>query len=211
VEARNDLESTLTDLAEDLADLVQSVRVIEQDPYRYGVELDEVERRRKLVEEVGGELEDMREELKKKIYDNKGKGVANGHGSLPDPDSFAEPDDYAAFEQERQMELLTEQDEALDGVFQTVGSLRQQADAMGQELVEQHTMLEDVETITDRVGGKLQVGMKKIGWVIKKNEGPSGLFYSNSCNALTTLQRPCLAAASVSSLSSSSFFWSLFW
>ncbi|KAE9968922.1 hypothetical protein BLS_005611 [Venturia inaequalis] len=170
VEARNDLESTLTDLADDLADLVQSVRVVEQDPYRFGVELDEVERRRKLVEEVGGELEGMREELNKKIHGTKGKGIANGETMLPDPDSFAEPDDYAAFEQERQMEMMNEQDEALDGVFQTVGSLRQQADAMGQELGEQHAMLEDVETITDRVGGKLQVGMKKIGWVIKKNE-----------------------------------------
>lgn len=195
VEARSDLESTLTDLAEDLADLVQSVRVIEQDPYRYGVELDEVERRRKLVEEVGGELEDMREELNKKIHDNKGKGVANGNGMLPDPDSFAEPDDYAAFEQERQMELMTEQDEALDGVFQTVGTLRQQADAMGQELGEQHAMLEDVETITDRVGGKLQVGMKKIGWVIKKNEGWfASVLHFPSFNVLTVSQKPCPVA-----------------
>jgi len=169
VEARHDLESTLKDLTEDLADLVQSVRVIEQDPYRYGVELDEVERRRRLVEEVGGEVEDMRDELNKTIHDAQAKDIVNGT-MLPDPDSFAEPDDYAAFEQERQLEVMHEQDEALDGVFRTVGTLRQQADAMGQELGEQGQMLDDVDTITDRVGDKLQTGLKKVGWVIRKNE-----------------------------------------
>lgn len=194
-----------------MADLVQSVHVVEQDPYRYGVELDEVERRRKLVEEVGGELEDMREELNKKIHDSKGKGIANGDSMLPDPDSFAEPDDYAAFEQERQMEMMNEQDEALDGVFQTVGSLRQQADAMGQELGEQHAMLEDVETITDRVGGKLQVGMKKIGWVIKENEGQYSHCRHLAFDLLIPSQKPCPAAALEFSSWFLSFSWLSYW
>jgi t-SNARE syntaxin family protein len=174
-EARNDLEATLKDLSADLEDLVESVRAVEQDPYRYGLEIDEVERRRRLVEEVGGEVDDMREELLKTVHDAQSKGKAAVHSMLPDPDTFDEPDDYALFEQERQQELMHEQDEALDGVFQTVGTLRQQADAMGQELEEQGQMIDDVDTIADRVGGKLQTGIKKVGWVIKKNEG---LLYS---------------------------------
>jgi member of the syntaxin family of t-SNAREs len=132
-----------------------------------------VERRRRLVEEVGGEIEDMRDELLKTVHDAKGKAVVNGD-VLPDPESFAEgegDDEYAAFEQERQMELMQEQDEALDGVFKTVGNLRQQADDMGRELEEQGHLLTDTDTIADRVGGKLQTGIKKVGWVIKKNEG----------------------------------------
>jgi hypothetical protein len=46
-----------------------------------------------------------------------------------------------------------------------------QADTMGRELEEQADMLDDVDNITERVGGKLQTGMKKINFVIRQNEG----------------------------------------
>lgn len=172
VDARSELETTLQDLSADLSDLVESVKAVEGDPYRYGLEIEEVERRRQLVEEVGGEVENMRGELLKTVHDaqNKGKGAVNGD-VLPDPDAFDDQDDYAAFEQERQMELMHEQDEALDGVFQTVGNLRQQADDMGRELEEQGEMLQEVDTVADRVGGKIQDGMKRVGYIIRKNEG----------------------------------------
>ncbi|TKA80116.1 hypothetical protein B0A49_01362 [Cryomyces minteri] len=182
IEARTELESTLQDLSTDLRDLVDSVKAVEHDPYKYGLEIDEVERRRRLVEEVGGEVEDMREELLKTVHDaqSKGKGKMGANGdALPHPSEFDDEeeggDDYAAFEQERQMELMHEQDEALDGVFQTVGNLKQQAGDMGRELEEQAVILEDVDNVADRVGGKLQNGIKKVGWVIKKNEGILGL------------------------------------
>ena len=172
-QARNELESNLRDLSSDLQDLVDSVKAVEGDPFRYGIDIDEVGRRRRLVEEVGGEVEDMREELKNVASSQKKKGV-NG-SALPPPSAFDPdaPDDdaYEAFEQQRQVEMMHEQDEALDGVFKTVGNLRQQADDMGRELEEQHEMLDEVETVGDRVGGKLQTGLKKVGWVIKKNEG----------------------------------------
>lgn len=151
---------------------MESVKAVEHDPYRFGLEIDEVERRRRLVKEVGYEIENMRDELQHTIQDakNKGKSAANGD-SLPDPDSFEDEDNYAAYEQEQQLEMMHQQDETLDGVFQTVGNLRQQADDMGRELEEQGEMLNEVDIVADRVGGKLQTGLKKVGWVIKKNEG----------------------------------------
>ena len=69
-----------------------------------------------------------------------------------------------------QAQMMHEQDEQLDDVSRTVGALRGQAVDMGRELEEQHGMLEDVDTLADRVGGKLQVGVKKVGEVIKRNE-----------------------------------------
>ena len=163
-EARAELEQTLQDLRQDLEDLVESVRAVEHDPYRFGLEIDEVERRRNLVRDVGGEVDKMHAALQQTIHD------APAGAALPDPDSFEDDDNYAQFEQERQLEMMNEQDEALDGVFRTVGNLRQQADDMGRELEEQGEMLNDVDTVADRVGGKLQTGMKKVGWVIRKNE-----------------------------------------
>ena len=173
-QARSELESTVQDLSTDLQDLVDSVRAIEGDPFRYGLDIDEVGRRRKLVQDAGDEVESMQRELAKNFTDAQSKGQSM-NGTLPPPSAFDpdEPDgdDYGAFEQQRQVEMMHEQDEALDGVFKTVGNLRQQANEMGRELEEQGEMLEDADKLADRVGGKLQNGIKRIGWVIKNNEG----------------------------------------
>ena len=170
-EARTELSSTIHDLSTDLQDLVDSVRAVEGDPFRYGLDIEEVGRRRSLVKDVGDEVENMRQELSKTVTKKQG----DMNGSLPPPSAFEEDgdgaDDYGAFEQQRQVEMMHEQDEALDGVFKTVGTLRQQADEMGRELEEQGEMLEDVDNLADRVGGKLQNGIKRVGWVIKNNEG----------------------------------------
>ncbi|KAL9114724.1 MAG: hypothetical protein Q9227_001402 [Pyrenula ochraceoflavens] len=167
IQARNELQSTLSELSTDLHDLIDSVQAVEHDPYRFGLDVDEVSRRRRLVTDVGGEIESMRKELLETVH--------QGGNALPNPADFDNVhdegvDDYAEFEQQRQMEMMHEQDEQLDGVFKTVGNLRQQADDMGRELEEQAVMIDDVDTLADRVGGKLQTGVKKVGTIIRRNE-----------------------------------------
>lgn len=175
VQARSEVEATLRDLANDVADLGQSVRAIEQDPYCYGLEIDEVARRRRVVAEVEGEIEDMREELAKGFIAGDARGASRKADQLPPPSAFEvgtpENGDYEAFEQQRQTEMMHEQDEALDGVFQTVGNLRQQANDMGRELEEQGELLTDVDKLADRVGDRLQRGAKRMGALLKRNEG----------------------------------------
>ncbi|KAJ5181148.1 t-SNARE [Penicillium cf. griseofulvum] len=172
-QSRAELETTLTELTADLNDLVESVRAIEQDPYRYGLELEEVQRRRKLVDDVGDEVEKMHQELQ--------QTVSNSVDALPNPTEFdaaleeeergrGGEDYYASMEQQRQSELMHEQDEQLDGVFRTVGNLRQQADDMGRELEDQAVMIDEVDTLADRVGGKLANGMSRIKHIVRKNE-----------------------------------------
>lgn len=181
--ARSDLESALESLAEDLADLVESVGAVEANPAQFGLTVHEVQRRKRLVQEIGGEVEDMRDELKKHISSTtprrSGAGGAGASGDLPDPNAFAiadgEPgegdEDYTAeFEQRQQELMMREQDDHLDGVFQTVGNLRRMADDMGREMEEQMEMLEVTDTLADRVGGRLQTGMDKMKYVIRHNE-----------------------------------------
>ncbi|PYH45759.1 SNARE domain protein [Aspergillus saccharolyticus JOP 1030-1] len=189
-QARSELETTLTDLTADLDDLVESVRAIEQDPYRFGLELEEVQRRRTLVTDVGAEIENMRQELQRAVTTASATSAAGGSSHLPNPADFDDDGDggllspsgergddyYAAMEQQRQMELMHEQDEQLDGVFRTVGNLRQQADDMGRELEEQAVMIDEVDTLADRVGGKLQSGMSKLKYIIRKNEDTMSSF-----------------------------------
>lgn len=143
------------------------------------------------MEEVGGEIEDMREELLKQQTQGSrtqgqgqtGKNKGKGHerrGSVgavvaanEDPLSPAAgqgEDSYEAFEHQQQLKMMAEQDEQLDDVLETVGNLRQQADDMGRELEEQAEMLEVVDNLADRVGGRLQTGVKKMGDVMRRNE-----------------------------------------
>ncbi|KAJ5653318.1 hypothetical protein N7490_000321 [Penicillium lividum] len=171
-QSRSELETTLTELSADLDDLVESVRAIEQDPYRFGLELEEVQRRRKLVDDVGAEVEQMRQELLQTVSHS---AAAEAAADLPNPTEFdaaleeeerqqrgSGGDYYASLEQQRQVELMHEQDEQLDGVFRTVGNLRQQANDMGRELEDQGVMMDEVDTLADRVGGKLTNGMSRI-------------------------------------------------
>lgn len=122
----------------------------------------------------------MREELAKATSSSStGPRSKSANSDLPDPSSFAIGDgdtaaadnDYAAeFEREQQVMMMREQDQHLDGVFQTVGNLRRQADDMGRELEEQREMLEVTEQLADRVGGRLQTGMEKLKYVMRRNE-----------------------------------------
>ncbi|KMU83104.1 hypothetical protein CIHG_00886 [Coccidioides immitis H538.4] len=190
LQAREELQSPLHELSTVLEDLIDSVHV-----------LDEVERRRRLVEDVGREIEGMREGLQKTVASNAatagreaggkrvpadisgggggigGEGGGGGGGALPNPSDFdhlldedRDEDYYAELEHQRQLEMMQEQDQQLDGVFRTVGNLRQQADDMGRELEEQAEILKDVDTLADRVGGKLQSGVRRVGHIIRRNE-----------------------------------------
>lgn len=112
----------------------------------------------------------MREELEKTVG-----GVSNGNGKGKGTDPFDDGnadggDNYAEFEQQQQLHMMAEQDTQLDSVFHTVGNLRQQASDMGRELEEQAEMLDTVDGLADRVGGRLQTGLKTMGTVIKRNE-----------------------------------------
>jgi member of the syntaxin family of t-SNAREs len=189
-DARTDLEANLSTLSADLADLLESIAAVEQNPQTFGLDEAEVVRRRGFVREVGGEVEGMRRELAGAAtstntgggngYDNiaASSGAETGQrgtNKLPPPGAFDDDEDedgdhYAAFEARQQQTMMAEQDQQLDGVFRSVGVLRNQAEDMGRELEEQGGMLADVDALADRVGGKLSTGVKRVGEVIRKNE-----------------------------------------
>lgn len=129
----------------------------------------------------------MRAELQKAITDTTTTtSGGTGDSRLPLPEDFdqdlppEERDDdyYAAMEEQRQAELMHEQDEQLDGVFRTVGHLRDQANDMGRELESQAVMLGEVDTLADRVGGKLQGGMSRLKHIVRQNEGESTIYFA---------------------------------
>ena len=103
---------------------------------------------------------------------------AGGRGGLDSSDE--DSDTYAEFEQRQQEQMMREQEEQLDGVFTTVGNLRRQADDMGRELEEQREMLAVTDDLADRVAGRLQNGIAKLGHIARQGEDR----YGGCCVAL---------------------------
>lgn len=91
------------------------------------------------MKEVEGEVEDMLEELRKAAQrPSGGKASASKQNDAINPELDAQREDsYAIWEQEQQQVIIAEQDEMLEGVYRTVGNLREQAHEMGRELEEQ--------------------------------------------------------------------------
>jgi t-SNARE syntaxin family protein len=200
-QARTELQTALTEITADLNDLSQSVAAVQKDPYRYGLEIEEVQIRQRFVQEASGEVEDMVEELSKDSGGSDSNGASGsgpGRGSsgitrssaahaLRSPSNFdldspSTPGGYgkngddndmdyiAAHEQQRQQELLQDQDRALEQVHHTIRHLHDQAGIMGEELHDQERLLEVIDDGTDRVGGKLRQGIKRVTWVMRHNE-----------------------------------------
>lgn len=172
ISARKDLTDNLTALADDLADLTAAVRAIEKDPYQYGLDVADVARRGRFVQEVCQEVEGMREEMGREGDVREAQQQHPQGGFVGDEDEAERGGDpVAMFEQQQQMEMMREQDVQLEGVYRTVGTLREQADVMGRELAEQNEMVEDLGGDVERVEGKMQRGMKDLNSFIRKNEG----------------------------------------
>ena len=169
-QARSEITSNLSTLLADIEELQESVSAVEGDPYRFGLDTSEVGRRRQFIRDVRGEVQGMEAEV------GGGSETHVAAGRLPAPMAFDDEDgeegddSYAAYEGQQQETMMRQQDEQLDEVGRSVGVLRGQAVDMGRELEEQGGMLEVVEGLTDTMQGKLGVGMKKMGEVIRKNE-----------------------------------------
>ncbi|KAH8146757.1 uncharacterized protein LAJ45_09131 [Morchella importuna] len=177
--AYSDLTQNLTDLQADLTDLQASVGAIEQDPYKFGLDVPEVVRRRRFVDEVSNEVSDIREELAR-----HSPGSGAGGSSYPGGGGGTSADEaYTQFNLQQQQELLAGQDLALEDVSRTVGNLREQAHEMNRELEEQAEMLDGVDRDATRVEDKLRRGVRDLNGFIRKNEDTA----SSCCIAVLIL------------------------
>lgn len=137
------------------------------------------------MSEVMQEIENMKVQLKNMDDvtlrgDRARPGQQTSSSSqLPNPSNFENIDDaqqgkhdyFTEYEQQQQLGIIAEQNQQLDDVGLSVGRLREQANYVGIELGDQRNLLMDVEQATDRMGDKLKGGAKRLGDVLRANEG----------------------------------------
>ena len=117
---------------------------MQNDPARYAVSLAEIDRRKETIGMFREEIWELKTSLKKsksiqqqQQQQQRPAAVRNASGSVKGKereDSYQPSTDY---DLERQEQLFADQDEQLDEVYHTVGTLRDQAMTMGDELDDQ--------------------------------------------------------------------------
>ncbi|KAI0090398.1 t-SNARE [Irpex rosettiformis] len=192
--ARNELKATLAALEADLEDLEESVKIVESTGARmFGLEEQEVIERRRYVEFVRKEIDNMRVELESE------PGIRSRPTSrlgMPSPRigpsataTGVTGDDQSEWaKQEQQVKLISvpiryaadtpyaakmmirQQDETIDTIAGTLTTLAEQAGLMGQEISEHNEMLTDLERNVDGTDSKLGNAMRKMKWFIRQTE-----------------------------------------
>lgn len=186
-----DLNNVIQELVETIHDLSQSTGAIQSRPQDFGLTAADVHQRISQVGELNRQLMDLQEkmiEIRKKnagssghLFSSssveKGKGVTrssnfnNGYdgGDLEAGNGVGNANSSLLFQDE-----IQNQDNMLESVSKTVNNLNQQAHIMSQELAEQSVLIEDFDRQVDTAQDRLQRGMKRVNWIIRKNQETLG-------------------------------------
>lgn len=168
------LQSAVDAVQDTLQDVEEAVLRLSQNPQKFGITLKELEERKRFLKEAQAEARSIQLELSKpyplrapratieaSIADETNRLNAAGNTG---------PDHESQMLQQYQKQLINDQDEALDSVSYTIGTLRQQAELMGRELHDHSELLEDLDLQTDGTSNRLQRGMTRLNTFIRENQ-----------------------------------------
>ncbi|TRM62167.1 t-SNARE [Schizophyllum amplum] len=175
--ARNELKATLATLEADMEDLEGSVSaIVESTGARmFGLDDSEVQERRKFVEHVRREVENMRAEVS-----GKPRSRPPSYASPPQPPAIVGPgpvnppredeDDQTAWAREEQQMIMRDQDRTMDTISGTLTTLAQQAGLMGQEIGNTSRCWATSSRESDRAENKLDSAMNRMKHFMRKSE-----------------------------------------
>ncbi|GAA5897603.1 hypothetical protein JCM6882_003530 [Rhodosporidiobolus microsporus] len=188
--ALSELRATLAAIDPDIDELEESVQAVEEPGVarRLGIADKEVRGRRDFVERAKGEIAAIRRQLPTSSSPDRSRkrlsAQTSSAGASTYPPSYharnplesSEEDDErdgdpnAEFEAQHQTLLMEQQDRTLTDISGTVGLLRQQAQVIGREVLEQTSMLEDLDESVDRTTGKLAKAQRKMDRFVKVHQ-----------------------------------------
>ncbi|GAA5940392.1 hypothetical protein JCM10213_007521 [Rhodosporidiobolus nylandii] len=177
--ALSELKATLTAIEPDIEELQDSVAAIEEVGVarRLGISDKEVRSRREFVERAKGEIAAIRRQLPPtaSLSPDRSRNRLSAASYPPsyhtsDEDGRGEESDSNVdFEQQHQTLLMEQQDRTLTDISGTVDLLRQQAQVMGREVLEQNAMLEDLDHRVDDTTSKLAKAQRKMDRFVREH------------------------------------------
>ncbi|XP_075542653.1 syntaxin 6 isoform X2 [Dermacentor variabilis] len=137
----SELRKGLRSIEWDLEDLEETVAIVEKNPKKFKIDEKEIKSRKAFIEQSKNEVKCMKEA----ILESKAKNKKMRPSS---------------------MELMVTQDEELEGIQTSVGTLKSMSKQIGNELDEQSVMLDDLGHDMDNAESKIDGALKKMAKVL---------------------------------------------
>ncbi|ODV95759.1 hypothetical protein PACTADRAFT_49212 [Pachysolen tannophilus NRRL Y-2460] len=174
-----DFNNNKSELLETINDLKESVDTINQNPDLYSsIDANELKKRSESIQDLRRKLSQLNSKWAEKLNKSKREVTTmsnrisqefdqEDHQSSADAGGTAAGQQYQHFQQQ---ELIREQDYHLDNIHQTMQNLHMQASTMGDELEDQHVILQQFDNEMDTMGTKLHNGLKRVDYFLAKNK-----------------------------------------
>lgn len=180
--SKEDIEWTTSELRKglrsiewDLEDLEETVAIVEKNPKKFKIDEKEIKSRKAFIEQSKNEVKCMKEA----ILESKAKNKKMRPSSMELFNS-SRTAKYTSLRnevespvrrlldhtQQQQQELMIAQDEELEGIQTSVGTLKSMSKHIGNELDEQSVMLDDLGHDMDNAESKIDGALKKMAKVL---------------------------------------------
>lgn len=174
----NELRNSLRSIEWDLEDLEETIDIVEKNLKKFKIDEVELEDRRSFIRRTRTSVKSMKDSLSTKQI--RGKDETNIRQALLSNGPNRPHDKYTRLDQEmersnqryiedthqQQQLIIRTQDDNMDLISKSVGSLKNMSQQIGNELDEQNVMLDDFHQEMDHTESRMDVTMKKMAKVM---------------------------------------------
>ncbi|XP_070162819.1 syntaxin-6-like isoform X1 [Polyergus mexicanus] len=193
-----ELRKALRSIEWDLDDLEDTICIVEKNPTKFKIDNKELTVQRSFIEQAREEVKIMKDKLnlsrsrdrdntaRQPLLDNSPARVPTNHGTTKYSKLENEIDSpnrqFLSDSMQQQNTMIMQQDEQLDMIGETVGTLKTVSRQINSELDEQAVMLDEFGNELETTDSKLDATMKKMAKVLHMSNGN----YNNYIPAPTT-------------------------
>ncbi|RUS12788.1 hypothetical protein BC938DRAFT_478424, partial [Jimgerdemannia flammicorona] len=105
------------------------------------------------------------------LEESLGSSSRSNIGANPYRDVPSDNQRFIENDSGQQAILMREQDDQLEGISVTLVNMKETASTMHQEIDDQVILLEEMESHVDHTSDRLKKAMKKVVYILKKEEG----------------------------------------
>lgn len=175
----NELRNSLRSIEWDLEDLEETVGIVEKNPKKFKIDIQELQDRREFIQRTKATVKRMKDHLaspqaSSKEQSSVRQALLSSNGPSRPHDRYTKLDNemeranqrYIDDTQQQQQVIVKTQDEHLDLIGSSVGVLKNMSQNIGNELDEQNVMLDDFHHDMETTESKLDTTMKKMAKVL---------------------------------------------
>lgn len=186
IEVRGDIKTALRDVQYDIEDIEETVRIVEANPKKFKIGVNEIQSRKDFISHCKNKLTNVENSIrtsKPPSSSNRSGGKENqmtksGKTKSGVTAKYSKLESYQDEENEKfmgktfqeQEQLLKYQDEQVEKVSTSIGVLKSMSRQIGEELDHQNVALEDLHHEMDSTAAKMDNVMKKLAKVTRLSD-----------------------------------------